>query len=34
VQDAVDLSLGKYCSVSATVKGKAELTTSITINEA
>lgn len=33
VQDAIDLSLGKYCSVSATVKGKAEITTSITINE-
>jgi len=31
VQDAIDLSLGKYCSVSATVEGKAEITTSYKI---
>ena len=31
VEDAVELSLGKYCSVSATVKAKAEVISKITI---
>lgn len=33
VEDAVELSLGKYCSVSATVKAKAEIKTKIRIIE-
>lgn len=31
--DAIELSLEKYCSVSATVKGKAKITTSYQIEE-
>lgn len=33
VEDAIELSLGKYCSVSATVKAKAEIKTEIKIIE-